>query len=80
MKFLSADCAWDFFSCTNKFGTWPDNKICCEERFDKCYEKVKNVTNLYETTSTTTTSKPEENSEKYSEVQGLELSKLPIQT
>ena len=73
MKFVSADCAWDFFSCTNKFGTWPDNKLCCEERFDKCYEKVKKVTKP-ETSSTT--SKPEENSEKTSGVQGLQLSKL----
>jgi len=36
----TADCTWDFFSCTNNFGTWPENKECCEKRFDGCCEKV----------------------------------------
>jgi len=31
-----ADCSWDFFGCTKKFGKWPDNKVCCEDRFSQC--------------------------------------------
>jgi len=31
-----ADCSWDFFSCTNNYGTWPENKICCDMRFKRC--------------------------------------------
>jgi len=31
-----ADCSWDFFGCTKKFGTWPNNKACCEDRFSQC--------------------------------------------
>ena len=38
--FFAADCTWDFFACTNNYGTWPNNKICCEERFEQCCEKV----------------------------------------
>ena len=34
--FISADCTWDYFSCTNKFGVWPDNKVCCDQRFQRC--------------------------------------------
>ena len=37
---FAADCTWDFFACTNNYGTWPNNKICCEERFEQCCEKV----------------------------------------
>ena len=22
-----ADCSWDFFRCTERYGTWPDNKV-----------------------------------------------------
>lgn len=39
-SFFAADCTWDFFACTNNYGTWPNNKICCEERFEQCCEKV----------------------------------------
>lgn len=31
-----ADCSWDFFSCTNNYGTWPENKLCCDMRFKRC--------------------------------------------
>merc|ERR1711892_1072485 len=31
-----ADCSWDFFGCTKKFGKWPENKACCEDRFSQC--------------------------------------------
>ena len=24
------------FSCTNNYGTWPENKICCDMRFKRC--------------------------------------------
>ena len=37
---FAADCTWDFFACTNNYGTWPNNKICCDERFEQCCEKV----------------------------------------
>ena len=31
-----ADCSWDFFSCSNNYGTWPENKLCCDMRFKRC--------------------------------------------
>merc|ERR1711874_584294 len=31
-----ADCSWDFFSCTERYGVWPNNKVCCEQRFNRC--------------------------------------------
>jgi hypothetical protein len=31
-----ADCTWDYFSCTNNYGAWPNNKACCDERFSQC--------------------------------------------
>ena len=37
---LSADCTWDFFGCTNRAGDWPQNKACCQARFDACCMKV----------------------------------------
>ena len=24
---LVADCSWDFFTCTERYGVWPDNKV-----------------------------------------------------
>ena len=33
---ISADCTWDYFSCTNSYGRWPDNKDCCDQRFNQC--------------------------------------------
>ena len=33
---ISADCTWDYFSCTNNYGRWPDNKDCCDQRFNQC--------------------------------------------
>ena len=33
---ISADCTWDFFTCTRRYGKWPDNKPCCQQRFDDC--------------------------------------------
>ena len=47
-EFFAADCTWDFFACTNNYGTWPNNKICCEERFGQCCEKVngKKINNI----------------------------------
>ena len=39
--FFSADCSWDFFSCTKSLGTWPANKACCTHRFNLCYAEVK---------------------------------------
>merc|ERR1712223_716287 len=56
----TADCTWDFFSCTNKFGTWPDNKICCEERFDRCCEKVNGSQKKKVTMKPTTTTATEQ--------------------
>ena len=35
-----ADCSWDFFGCTEKYGVWPTNKRCCEERFAQCSVEV----------------------------------------
>ena len=32
----TADCTWDFFTCTRRYGKWPDNKPCCQQRFDDC--------------------------------------------
>lgn len=72
MIFSLADCTWDFFSCTNNFGTWPDNKICCEERFDRCCEKVNGGKKPAATV--TTTSKPVDNPSSSGD--GLQLSKL----
>ena len=75
--FFSADCTWDFFSCTNKFGTWPDNKLCCEERFDTCCEKVNGGGNkkkkVTKPETSSSTSKPADNS---SGGEGLQLSKI----
>jgi hypothetical protein len=33
---ISADCTWDYFSCTNSYGRWPGNKDCCDQRFNQC--------------------------------------------
>ena len=84
-SFSTADCTWDFFSCTNKFGTWPDNKICCESRFDRCCEKVngpkKKVppkpekSEIETSLSSSSTAKPTvENSAEKSGGEGLQLS------
>ena len=39
--FVSADCSWDFFSCTKSLSNWPANKACCTHRFNLCYAEVK---------------------------------------
>jgi hypothetical protein len=36
----AADCTWDFFTCTRRYGTWPSNKPCCQARFDGCCKFV----------------------------------------
>ena len=41
---LTADCTWDYFSCTNKYGRYPDNKLCCDMRFKQCCMLVMNPT------------------------------------
>ena len=69
-----ADCTWDFFSCTNKFGTWPDNKLCCESRFDRCCEKVNGPKKKMPKPETSSTSKPTTSGEN-SGGEGLQLSK-----
>ena len=66
--FFTADCTWDFFSCTNNFGTWPENKECCEKRFDRCCEKV-NDGKIKESRPTSTSKIPSDSGE------GLQLSK-----
>jgi len=58
----TADCTWDFFTCTNNFGTWPENKECCEKRFDGCCEKV-NGPKIKETSRPTSSSKPSDSGE-----------------
>lgn len=68
---FTADCTWDFFTCTNNFGTWPENKECCEKRFDGCCEKV-NGPKIKETSRPTSSSKPSDSGE------GLQLSKNGI--
>ena len=37
---VSADCTWDYFTCTNKYGSWPANKDCCDQRFTQCCMQV----------------------------------------
>ena len=37
---IAADCAWDFFSCTERAGSWPANRDCCELRFGQCTDHV----------------------------------------
>ena len=69
--FFAADCTWDFFSCTNNYGTWPDNKICCEERFEQCCEKVNGKKNP----SRPVVSRPD-SSIMSSSSNGLQLSKF----
>ena len=37
---MAADCAWDFFSCTERAGSWPANRACCELRFGQCTDQA----------------------------------------
>ena len=71
LKFFAADCTWDFFACTNNYGTWPNNKICCEERFEQCCEKVNGKKNIPKPV----VSRPESSSASTSSSNGLRLSK-----
>ena len=54
-----ADCTWDYFTCTKRYGTWPFNKRCCNKRFDMCckmvMKKKKNTRPLYQMPIRTTT-------------------------
>jgi hypothetical protein len=72
----SADCTWDFFACTNNYGTWPDNKICCEGRFDACVEMVDGIKPQRPTSSSGST-RPTSSQSSSSE-NGLRLSKFPF--
>ena len=44
---LLADCTWDYFSCTNRYGRYPDNKLCCDMRFKQCCMVVMNPTTTH---------------------------------
>ncbi len=33
---LTADCSWDYFTCTSKQGKWPANRDCCMMRYKQC--------------------------------------------
>ena len=50
--FILADCTWDYFTCTKRYGSWPFNKRCCNKRFDMCckmmMKKKKNGRPLYQ--------------------------------
>ncbi len=61
LTFFSADCSWDFFSCTRRYGTWPANKPCCQARFDACCMYVMGKKKK----PVTTTEKPQEPSGSY---------------
>lgn len=56
---ILADCTWDYFTCTKRYGTWPFNKRCCNKRFDMCCKmmmKNKNKRPLHQIPMKTTTS------------------------
>ena len=59
---FSADCSWDYFTCTKRYGRWPMNKRCCNKRFDMCckmmMKKKKNTRPLYQIPIRTTTKSP----------------------
>ena len=52
--FFLADCTWDFFTCTRRYGKWPSNKPCCQARFDDCCMFVMGKKKPMMTTTTST--------------------------
>jgi len=59
-----ADCSWDFFGCTKKYGKWPENKACCEDRFSECSMLVMGMGNTTDVDTITTRRKGGSNSRK----------------
>jgi len=59
-----ADCSWDFFGCTKKYGKWPENKACCEDRFSQCSMLVMGMGNTTDVDAITTRRKGGTNSRK----------------
>lgn len=40
--YFADDCVYLYYVCTEKLGTWPNNKQNCIQLFENCYKSIEN--------------------------------------